>query len=190
MKTITLKTVATSLVAGLLLFSSCSKQGPVGPQGTPGLNGYDGNANVYGYKFSVDLSLFIGPDANANYQYAFNPASMISPNVLSGNDAVLMYLFDKTQNGADYYTAMPCNNYFDNTSSFNAFSFDVGSTSGATNLIFITIRNSSGAQPYSTMSGPISFKLVYIQSINHREKPKLPKDLSYASVKAFYHLAD
>jgi hypothetical protein len=186
--------VATLFVACGLILTSCGgapgATGPQGPIGATGLNGLNGNANVMSYKFSVDLSNFNTLMPNGAYQCVLNPAVIMgNGTTVSANDVVLMYLYDQTVAGTDYYNALPYNDYWDSSTEFNQFSFEVGAT-GPSNYIWINIRNSGAGQPYTPMSGPLNFKMVYIQASNLRVKPTLPKDLSYASVKAYYHLKD
>jgi len=191
---ITKTIVATLVVACGLILTSCGKDGAPGPQGPIGLPGVNGNANVLSYKFSVDASNFVGPLAPGYiYQFILDPTTLMGSGYYVGaNDAVLMYFYDQTISGTDYYNAMPYNDYWDNSSDYNQYSFEIGAT-GPNNKIFINIRNSNAAQPYANMTPgavTLSFKMVYIQAINQRVKPTLPKDLSYKSVKAYYHLKD
>ena len=169
-----------------LLFNGCKKgdKGEVGPAGT------NGNANVQGYTFSVPLASFIGPLTNNGWEYIFNITTVMgSGSYIGANDAILMYLFDQTAAGTDYYNALPYLDYFNAGTAYNQHSFQIGAT-GSTNLILIDIRNSTGGQPYTSMTtGSLYYKIVWVQS-RSKQKPILPSDLSYPSVKAFYNLKD
>lgn len=185
------------LISSVLTTFSCTKEGKQGPAGTNGINGasgtngtngYDGNANVYSYKFSVYLSSFIGPLTDNSWEYTFTPSTIMGQ-YLGANDVILMYLFDHSTSGTDYYNALPYLDYWNTGTAFNQHSFQIGAT-GSTNVITISIRNSTGPQPYTSMtSGSLYYKMVYIKSVN-MVKPKLPQDLSYASVKGYYNLKD
>lgn len=191
-----------SLSFVILLSISCAKdgeQGPAGPQGPAGQQGAtgpqgpagaNGNANVYSYKFSVPLSNFIGPQLNNAWQYVFSPTTVMGLNTfISDKDVILMYLYEQTTGGTDYYNAMPFNDYFNTGTAFNQHSFQIGAT-GPANFILIEIRNSTGVQPYTSMTtGDLYYKMVYIKSTN-KVKPSLPNSLDYASVKAYYNLKD
>lgn len=191
-----IKTVVMLIIlSSILITFSCTKEGKQGPAGTNGMNGTngtngtDGNANVYSYKFSVPLSSFIGPLTNNSWEYVFNPTTVMGGSTFIGaNDVILMYLFDHSTSGTDYYNALPFLHYFNSGAAYNQHSFQIGAT-GSANLILISIRNSTGAQPYTSMTGSLYYKMIYIKSVN-MVKPKLPEDLSYASVKGYYNLKD
>lgn len=157
----------------VLMFSACTKakdgapgaQGPAGVSGTAGIDGNDGNAKVYNYTFNLNLSGFIGPVTNGAYTYVFNPTSVMGSDFISENDAVLLYLFDHTTSGTDYYNALPFLDYFNTGTSFNQHSFELGAT-GAANILIFNIRNSAGGSPYTDMTtGTLSYKMIWIEGI-------------------------
>lgn len=191
----TIKTM-TTVFAGLALtlgltFTSCKKaeKGETGPAGAAGAQGPVGNANVYNYKFNINLSTFTGPLTNGEWASVFNPTTVMGTTFIDEKDAVLLYLFDHTTGTTDYYNQMPFVDYFNTGTAFNSHSFEVGST-GTANILSIKIRNSTGGQPYTSMTtGALSYKMVVIKAFG-KVKPQLPADLSYESVKKHYDLKD
>jgi hypothetical protein len=194
-----------AIIISIVLFVSCTKEGPAGPagatgatgaigpsgpQGPQGPQGQQGNANVYGYKFSIPLSSFIGPVTNLEYTYVLNPFNINGwVGSIGANDAVLMYIFNETVSGTDYYQAMPYQDFYSTGSIYNYHSFQVAST-GTSNIITISVRNSTGIAPYTSMTtGSLYYKLIYIKSTN-KMKAVMPKNLDYESVKSFYHIKD
>lgn len=139
------------LISSVLTTFSCTKEGkqgetgPKGANGINGTNGTDGNANVYSYKFSVPLSSFLGPLTDYSWEYVFNPTTVMGGSTFIGaNDVILMYLFDHSTSGTDYYNALPYLDYWNSNTAFNQHSFQIGAT-GSANIILISIRNSTGS---------------------------------------------
>jgi hypothetical protein len=189
-KTITTVIAGVALTLGLSL-TSCKKAetGPAGAVGATGAQGPAGNANVYNYKFNINLSTFTGPLSNGEWASVFNPTTVMGSTFIDEKDAVLLYLFDHTTGTTDYYNQMPFVDYFNTGTAFNSHSFEVGST-GTANILTIKIRNSTGGQPYGSMTtGALSYKMVVIKAFQ-KVKPQLPTDLSYEAVKKYYDLKD
>lgn len=188
----TIKTTIT-VFAGIALalgltFTSC-KKAEKGETGPAGAQGPVGNANVYNYKFNINLSTFVGPLTNSEWASVFNPSTVMGNVFIDEKDAVLLYLFDHTTGTTDYYNQMPFIDYFNTGTAFNQHSFEIGST-GTSNILSIKIRNSTGGQPYTSMTtGALSYKMVVIKAYG-KVKPELPTDLSYESVKEYYNLKD
>ena len=163
MKTITLKTLATGIVAGMLLFTSCTKEGPVGPQGQPGLNGVANIQTSYVTVKTTDWN-FVQTD---NYWYV----DFTGFGTISDNAAVLVYYVDNTNGNVSMpITFSDIQYYYRNGN--NYIEMDVSSASGAT-----TVAN----------PGLTNYKIVIIPpamvkpNVNHH---------SYADVKAAYGLKD
>lgn len=181
----TITKVITGLVIAIgLTFTSCKKaeKGDTGPAGA------NGNANVYNYKFNVNLSSFIGPLTNGEWSSP-NALTFMGSTVIDEKDAVLLYLFDHTTGTTDYYNQMPFLDYFNTGTAFNSHSFEVGST-GSVNIISLKIRNSTGGIPYTSMTtGALSYKMVVIKAHARMANPNVNyKD--YNAVKKAFNLKD
>lgn len=177
------------MLMNIIMFNGCKKDGATGPTGATGETGATGNANVKSVKFSLAISSFIGPLTDNEWS---KPYAISSSNITIGEwDAVLLYIFKENIGSTSYYIQLPYNDYFNTSSNFNHFYFEHGST-GSNNILDIYIRNSSGAQPYSTMSGTLYFKCVVIQG-TQGIKAKVPDEINandYDQVREYYHLAD
>lgn len=185
----TAKVIATLFVACGLIFSSCKKDpGPKGDTGPTGPQGAPGNANVYNYKFNVNLSSFIGPLTNGEWSSS-NALTFMGSTFIDEKDAVLLYLFDKTVGSTDYYNALPFNDYFNTGTAFNQHSFQIGS-SGSANILILKIRNSTGGQPYTSMTtGALSYKLVLVKASARMANPNVNYN-DYNAVKEAFNLKD
>lgn len=178
-------TMIAMLMCIAVFINGCAKDGAIGPKGADGkdgknglngtngtngtnggdgTNGEDGNANVHNYTFNLNLSAFIGPLTNNSYNQSSN-MSFMGNNFIDEKDAVLLYLFDKSIGSTNYYHALPFLDYYNNTSNFNQHSFTLGAT-GSANILTFNIRNSSGIQPYTSMTGTLSYKMVTIAGIS------------------------
>ncbi len=158
--------------------------GTNGATGATGATGANGNANVYGFLFTLNLNQFTLNSSNNSYGYFFDPATVTGGIAIGDKDAVLVYENDASASGS--YHTLPYDDYFNSGSAFNHFYYDVESNTGW-NWIRMCIRNSGGGQPYTTMSGTLYYKIVIIKSSN-MEKPDLPDDLSFESIKTYYNL--
>ena len=194
----TIKTM-TTVFAGLALalgltFTSCKKAekgetGPAGATGATGAAGAAGNANVYNYKFNINLSTFTGPLTNGEWTSVFNPTTVMGSTFIDEKDAVLIYLFDHTTGTTDYYNALPFIDYFNTGTAFNQHSFQIGST-GSGNIILFSIRNSTGGQPYTSMTtGALSYKMVLVKAAARMANPNVNYS-DYNAVKKAFKLKD
>jgi hypothetical protein len=177
------KPYSSSIVtlAGILLFAlivvSCIKEGPEGPQGPTG------NANVKTYPFSADLSGFQLVNTSGEYYTTIDFTTVD----IGSNDAVLVYYDRETVNSVDYWAQLPFDDWYSSTL-YNHFSFEIGDNS----KMFINIRNSSGVEPYSPMTGTLYFKAVVIRGYAGK-KAVIPASLNtgnYSEVRNYYKLAD
>lgn len=190
-KTIT-RLAAILVISALALTPACKKaekgdKGDKGDTGATGPAGPQGNAEVYGYFFSVDLNQFVKNSSNNRWECYYNIAPTTGTVTIGDKDAVLVYLNDPFSTSTDYYM-LPYDYYFNTSTDYIHFYYSVESFTGL-NWITLGMRNNNGLQPYTTMSGTLYYKLVIIKAVN-RVKPTLPKDLSYENIKKYYHLKD
>lgn len=142
-----------------LALTACKKDesvGPQGPQGPAGADGQDGNANVDRYQFSLNLSAFY--HYGSSHVWA-EPAPSSVPN-LQSDQLALVYVWMDPVDGAFEWVQQPFNHYFNSGNAFNEFFHGVESDGD----LWLYIRNSTGGQPYSTMSGSLSYKVFVIES--------------------------
>jgi hypothetical protein len=182
MKNFAKKFTLPGVMLFLVLFLSCVKEGPMGPQGARGTSGQDGVVNVDAYQFTVNLSDFLL--SSSNYEY------YIHQNVSLANiqpaDAVLVYYDRETYQSNDYWAQLPFNDYYDTFDNYNHFSYELGYDG----YMFINIRNSQGAAPYSPMSGNLYFKIVVIKG-NTNKKATIPSNLNtnnYEELKQYFKI--
>ncbi|MBK9798282.1 MAG: hypothetical protein IPP56_00630 [Bacteroidetes bacterium] len=88
MKTKIKSILSLFLMAGLLLFNSCAKDGETGPTGATGAAGADGNANVKSFKFTVTNSQWTIL-ASDTWQY-FYSCPAVTQDILD-NGMVMVY---------------------------------------------------------------------------------------------------
>jgi hypothetical protein len=167
MKTITRRTLAAGIVAGMLLFAGCTKEGPIGPQGQPGLNGVANIQTSFVTVKSTDWSY----DQTSNLWYS----DFGGFGTISNNAAVLVYYVDNTNTNVSLPVTFSDIQYYYSNGFSNGSSFievDVSSASGAT-----TVAN-PGTTNYKIVVIPPAFILKNVNTGN------------YAEVKAAYGLKD
>lgn len=156
MKINTLKTLATSIVAGMLVFTSCTKEGPVGPQGpagADGLNGLNGSSNVAAYTGTTQNSSWVVNTNNIELDATF-PVSAITSNVVA-NGTIQVFLGDGTGNT---WSAMP----FSYTSVEYNYSYSVGQ-------VVIQVTQGNGVLPSNP--GAQQYKIVVIPPAARKANP-------------------
>jgi hypothetical protein len=157
------KTLVAGIVAGMFLFSSCSKEGPIGPQGVAGTNGV---ANIQTSFVTVNTADWAW--SSSGYWY-----SDFSGVTISNNAAVLVYLVDNSSANVSLpLTYEDAQYYFRSGTTY--IEMDVSSASGTTTN---TLAN----------PGPTNYKIVIIPPA--MLKPHV-NHTNYAEVKAAYHLKD
>jgi hypothetical protein len=97
MKTNTIKTIVTGIVAGMLLFTSCGKDGPVGPQGPAGKNGA---ANITVQDFTVTTWSSI-----PNFDYYADLTIPALTQAVQDNGTVQVFM--SWNSGTPIWTALP-----------------------------------------------------------------------------------
>lgn len=149
------------LLASFILFLSACKPDPlVGPQGPSGSDGQDGNANVDYYSFSLNLSAFHHYTSSHIWG---EPGPSYLPNIAS-DQAALVYIFLDPVDGSGAWVQQPFVHYFNSGNTTNTFTHGID-----TGRLWFFIRNSTGGQPYSTMSGSLIYKVFIIESSQLRE---------------------
>jgi hypothetical protein len=132
--------VISMCVAFSLLFISCTKEGPQGPQGNPGL---DGNANVHSYLYHVTSWTLDGTE-----YYNVLLADYITQDILD-NGAVLVYM----SNGSGSWLALPFTMWYNGYGEVTSQVISVGG---------ITIWVSDSDLAPQAYPGNIDFKVVAI----------------------------
>lgn len=166
------------LFIGMTLTTGCKKEvvGPQGPQGPAG-------PSAKTYTFYVPLNAFSLVSSNNSYEA---PASSYAPLGMSIGqyDDVSVYVYQ-----TDGWYALPYTRYFNTGTAFNHFYYQL--TDWQT--LWVMIRNSTGGQPYTSMTtGSIQYRVVIISG-QQGMKPQRPDDVdfsNYSEVKAYYNLLD
>ena len=133
-----------------LALGACTKEGPQGPEGR------DGNANVDAYEFSLSLSAF--HHYSSSHVWA-EPAPYQVPN-LTPDQLALVYVWLDPVDGAFEWVQQPAMHYFNAGNTTNEFFHGV-ETDGD---LWLYIRNSTGGQPYSSMTGYLHYRVFVIES--------------------------
>jgi hypothetical protein len=186
MKKFSNKSALTGAFVVVLLFMSCSKEGPMGPQGPSGNNGQNGQngiVNVNSYSLTVSLSDFLLSSSNNEYYIHQN----VSNSNIQTSDAVLVYYNRETYQGNDYWAQLPFDDYYDSFN-YNHFSYELGYNG----YMFINIRNSQASTPYSPMLGNLYFKIIVIRGYIPK-KASIPPALNtrnYSEVKQYYKIIE
>lgn len=133
-----------------LALGACTKEGPAGPAGR------DGNANVDAYEFSLSLSAF--HHYSSSHVWA-EPAPSWVPN-LTPDQLALVYIWLDPIDGGYEWVQQPVMHYFNAGNTTNEFFHGVESDGD----LWLYIRNSTGGQPYLTMTGSLQYKVFIIES--------------------------
>jgi len=162
-------TLMGALVAGMLMFSGCGKEGPAGPAGTDGTNG---NANVRGNTFTISTWTW---NTSALYLQGNIADADVTPDI-NNYGAVLVYAYIPS---AAVWEALPFST--PTTSASVTQHFECLHSTGN---VWVDISNSDGSTP----SGPpADYKVVCIASSLIKANPNV--DLkNYSQVKAAFHL--
>ena len=88
MKSITIKTLATGIVASVLLFTSCA--GPAGATGPQGVAGTNGSTNVASYPFSTQNSSWVVNTNNYEQDATFSIPAITADVVTNGTIQVFL----------------------------------------------------------------------------------------------------
>ena len=161
MKKITLKTLATGIVASMLLFTSCGKDGATGPagatgpQGPAGTNGTNGVANIASYTGSTQNSSWVVNPNNYELDATF-PVSAITQDVVT-NGTIQVFLGDGTGN---QWSAMP----FSLTDIEFNYTYSVGQ---------VVIQETQGNLTLPANPGVRQFKFVVIPSGARKAHPEV-----------------
>ena len=134
-----------------IAFTACE-----GPEGPPGPQGPQGNANVGAYQFSLNLSGF--------YHYSSTdvwgePAPSSFPE-LQSDQLALVYIWMDPVSSSSEWVQQPYVHYFNGGTVFNEFFHGI-ETDGD---LWLYIRNSTSGQPFTSMTGSVSYKVFVIES--------------------------
>lgn len=139
-------------------------------------------------EYTLPLPLSSFKHDTSNNSYWIDATNYLSSSArLDG--AVLVFLVSQAQNGS-FADALPFQDYFNTGTAFNQHSYSVatGATFG-TKSLFVMIRNSTGGQPYQTMSGTLTYKVITIPESAMVYSKGASVDFSnYEQVKKFYKL--
>ena len=169
MKSSLIKISAMCLLA-CALFTNC-KKGDTGPQGEPGTNGKNGNANVKSTTQSNVVWVYSDPD----YVTTINMPE-ITQDILS-KGAVLVYI----NTGNEVYTQLPVTFYPSNTYS-ETYSYEcfVGG-------IRIFVTDSDLLKPLAQPSNNFKYKIVVMAG---SDRVANVDTKNYQAVKSIYNLAE
>ena len=146
------------MLLGLAMISFTACEGPEGP---PGPQGPQGNANVGAYQFSVNLSAF--------YHYSSTdawgePAPSSFPE-LQSDQLALVYLWMDPVSSSPEWVQQPYVHYFNGGTTFNEFFHGIESDGD----LWLYIRNSTSGQPFTSMTGTLTYKIFVIESRMQQE---------------------
>jgi hypothetical protein len=169
MKTITMKTLATGMVAGMILFISCSKEGPTGPQGvagTNGTNGTNGVANIAVETFTLNSGNWSYSTTYLDYTAVLNDAALIQ----SVQDSGAVEVFYSINSGS-LWSALPCTI---NVGSGAFYTFAFSSATAAATLTWTYFGSGTGTDPSTAFSGAnLEFKVVTIPPALRKANPNV-----------------
>lgn len=161
------KIFGTTMIIGMLVFSTSCKKGDTGPAGT---NGKDGNANVVSSTITSSNWVYTSPSWKIDFTYPAITQSIID------NGAVLVYL----QVGSAY-NQLPLTTY---PSSTYSRTYEVSSYVGG---VAIYATDSDLTQPANP--GSKKFKVVVIAASGLKQNPNVNLD-NYEEVKAAFNIQD
>jgi hypothetical protein len=163
MKIITLKTLATGIVAGMLLLTSCGKDGATGPQGPAGTNGTNGVANISVQDFTINS--WNQTTTGTLYYYTQLNVTALTADV--NNNGAVEVFFSTT--GGTYWTGLPMTEYVSGGSNY-IFNFSTG-----TNLVEVDWIAASGFvvgnDPNTIFGATIQLKVVVIPPSMRKANP-------------------
>ncbi len=176
-----MKSILPFLLIIVLTFSSCIKEGPRGPQGYPGEDGQDVSSAKL-YYFDMPISNYAKEryyeDNTQYYNDAWVAYGYIDGLVIQETDMVMVYMHQTTDGGPDnYFQALPYNDYFDNSSDFNHYSYGIMDNNGD---LFFSIRRNDGSAPFNNMNA--DFNIEYNVYIMHGTKNKKAEIPSYINI--------
>lgn len=152
------------MIASVLTTFSCKKGDP-GPQGLPGTNGKDGNANVQSFSFTTSAWILVG----SYWYYDYN-----LPSGTNMNGGVFMYL----QSGTTY-AALPL------TVNDEEYLYSYDTSAGQ---VEADVQSASGSTAISN-PGFLGFKIVIIPPAQRLANPNVNYK-NYEEVKAAFNLKD
>lgn len=164
------KIFSTTMIVGLLVFSTSCKKGDTGPAGAAGTAGTNGNANVVSSSITTSAWTYVSPSWEMAFTY-----SAITQDILD-NGAVLVY----AKQGSNYYqlpyTFYPASTY-SRTYTFVQY---LGGMK-----VFVT--DSDLTQPVNP--GSLTYKVVVIAASQIKANPNVNLD-NYEEVKAAFNIQD
>jgi hypothetical protein len=175
MKTITLKTLATGIVASVLLLTSCGKDGATGPagatgpQGVAGFNGLNGSANVTVQDFTIPTASWQNNTSNWYYDLQVNNLTQLV------QDSGVVQVFMNFSTTGTIWTALP---YTFNSSPVYIMNYNT-SISGSTGYVALQwVYNTNGASigsdPTTVFSvTAVQFKVVTIPPAARKANPNV-----------------
>ncbi len=182
-----MKQIAFSILLGaLFLLSSCSKEGPRGPQGLPGAKGEPGSTPQL-YYMDIPINQFkkelFYDDNSQFYNDSWLAYGYIENVTIQPNDLVMVFMHQTTDGGPDnYFQALPYTDYFDNSTDFNHYSYGVMDDNG--DLVF-SIRRNDGTAPFNDMNATWTIQYnVYILKGQNGKKATIPSNINLSDEKA------
>ena len=158
------------MVAGMILFISCSKEGPTGPQGvagTNGTNGTNGVANIAVETFTLNTSAWTYSSTYNDYTAILSDAVLTQ----SVQDSGATEVFYSTNNGS-LWSALPATINAGSVNNFYAFSFSTAAF--AATLTWTYYGSGTGTDPSTAYSGAsLEFKVVTIPPAARRANPNV-----------------
>ena len=167
------------LVSIIFLFS-CTKEGPMGPQGFPGNDGKDATGSKM-YYFNMPISNFAKEkhyeDQTQFYNDAWVAYGYIENVTIQETDMVMVYMHQTTDGGPDnYFQALPYTDYFDNSTDFNHYSYGIKDNNG--DLVF-SIRRNDGTDPFNDMNATFNIEYnVYIIAGTKNKSAEIPSSVN------------
>jgi len=173
MKTIIMKTLATGIVASMLLFTSCEgpagatgPQGIIGLTGTNGTNGTNGSANVSVVDFTVQQASWL---SNTSNWYSDLTVNSLTQQV-QDSGAVQVFVNWNTS-GSPIWTALP---YTFNSSPVYIMNFNTQAGFIALQWVYNTNGGSIGSDPCTEFGvTALQFKVVTIPPAAWRAHPNV-----------------
>lgn len=191
MKSITMKTLATGIVASVLLLTSCGKDGATGPagatgpQGLPGTNGVNGTngVKIFVQDFTVPTASWLSNTSNWYTDLTVNGLTQLV------QDSGTVQVFMNFSTTGTIWTALP---YTFNSSPVYIMNYNT-SISGSTGYVALQwVNNTSGGSignDPTTVFGvtAVQFKVVTIPPAARRANPNINFH-DYSEIKKHFKL--
>lgn len=171
------KTTITMLCAGIaltfgLLFSSCAKDGTIGPKGETGAAGNQGTPGPTAKTFTFNCSF----SSTSTYDF-YNGVTGFDT-----DDVLMFYILNETIGGSAYYAPIPLD-YGNFVNIYPEFQENNGT------VIIYTVKSDGTAGSPWASNVTFKFKAVLIKSAQRVAQPNVNLN-DYAAVKKAYNIKD